>query len=41
MFHALAGAVLWLLVVRCSMLDVSSYLPVEAATTLIPKPYEH
>jgi hypothetical protein len=41
MLHALAGAVLWMLVVRCSMLDVPSFLPAESATALIPKPYEH
>jgi hypothetical protein len=41
MFHEPADAVLWMLVVRCSMLDVPSFLPAESATALIPKPYEH
>jgi hypothetical protein len=40
MFHAPAGAVLWMLVVRCSMLDVSSFILEEAVATLIQKPYE-
>jgi hypothetical protein len=41
MFHAPADAVLWMLVVRCSMLDVSSFLLEEAATTLTQKKHEH
>jgi hypothetical protein len=40
MFHAPAGAVLWMLVVRCSMFDVFSFLLEEAAPTLIQKPHE-
>jgi hypothetical protein len=32
--HAATDAVLWMLVVRCSMFDVSNFL---LATTLIPK----